>query len=436
MRIQFWLTAVAFAFSAWTSVWGGSDPDTYTDGEGIVWTFGYTYSDNTATIFRADTSHAEYHTAYVPETIRIGTQRMPVTGILDGAFDGCANIERVVLVDSVTDVTGFAFRGMGGNVRIVAPDTLEGKLVAGKYGNTVVDVVYSYTAQDIPLTYVNFTKAQTVRGALTWGSTDFHGMVAELKFAKAAKAKSGQPRTVKLNATITGSDGVKQRVKTTLKINADGSTVTPVQFRLKLTGLDEQEFALSVAGGRVSFKNVPQGEHTDCKFAKAKIGGVIDRSVTSLNFYAFSLFDESGYLEDSPPNLGAGWKLLDDTLLESFYAGPFVTFKIQNGRKFVLPKATAVKLKKNKDGSMKITGDVGGNVGTTNPWSLKLTYNVKTGQFKGGFKLYAVNPSQKKLKSYTVKVFGYMIEDFGYGAATLKKPKGGPWKIGLWDGLG
>ena len=80
-----------------------------------------------------------------------------------------------------------------------------------------------------------------------------------------------------------------------------------------------------------------------------------------------------------------------------------------NGKRFLTPKAEAIKLRKNKDGSTTLTGVDG----TENKSALKLTYNVKTGQFRGTFKLYAVNAKLKRLKSYTVRVTGYMIQDLG-----------------------
>ncbi|MBP5510301.1 MAG: hypothetical protein J6Z49_05235 [Kiritimatiellae bacterium] len=103
-----------------------------------------------------------------------------------------------------------------------------------------------------------------------------------------------------------------------------------------------------------------------------------------------------------------------------------------NGKRFLTPKAEAIKLRKNKDGSTTLTGVDG----TENKSALKLTYNVKTGQFRGTFKLYAVNAKLKRLKSYTVRVTGYMIQDLGFGTATLKNPKGGPWQVEILETVG
>ena len=62
---------------------------------------------------------------------------------------------------------------------------------------------------------------------------------------------------------------------------------------------------------------------------------------------------------------------------------------------------------------------------------MKISYNTKTGQFKGTLKIYALNFGNTKFKSYTVNISGVMIGDYGNGAASMKKPKGGPWRIWL-----
>ena len=62
--------------------------------------------------------------------------------------------------------------------------------------------------------------------------------------------------------------------------------------------------------------------------------------------------------------------------------------------------------------------------GTTNLSGMKLSYTPKKGTFKGSFKLYSLQGSGKKtkLKKYTVKVSGVVVDGVGYGIATCKKP--------------
>ena len=62
--------------------------------------------------------------------------------------------------------------------------------------------------------------------------------------------------------------------------------------------------------------------------------------------------------------------------------------------------------------------------GKTNLSAMKLSYTPKKGTFKGSFKLYALQGEGKgrKLKKYTVKVSGVVVDGVGYGVATCKKP--------------
>ena len=55
--------------------------------------------------------------------------------------------------------------------------------------------------------------------------------------------------------------------------------------------------------------------------------------------------------------------------------------------------------------------------GKTNLSGLKLTYTPKAGTFKGSFKVYAVQNG--KLKKYTAKVAGLVVNGTGYGTATV-----------------
>ncbi|MBP5510302.1 MAG: hypothetical protein J6Z49_05240 [Kiritimatiellae bacterium] len=198
---------------------------------------------------------------------------------------GCDKFKELWLPRTITEVTGQAFRNMGGDVKVYAPDTLEGKQVSGTYGTTTLTVAYIFTGQDIPLLYANFTKSQTVKGA--YCGKGFNGAIAELKFAKAGKAKNGQPRLVKFTGTFIAPGGSKQRVKATLKVNDDGSTVEPLTIRLKLDGISEEDFALNIAGGKVSLKSASY------KFGKAKIGGVFGKSVKKLSFIVYNLVGEN-----------------------------------------------------------------------------------------------------------------------------------------------
>ena len=63
--------------------------------------------------------------------------------------------------------------------------------------------------------------------------------------------------------------------------------------------------------------------------------------------------------------------------------------------------------------------------GKTNLSGLKLTYTPKKGTFKGSFKVYALEGAgtATKLKKYTIKVSGLVVDGLGFGEATCKKPE-------------
>ena len=61
----------------------------------------------------------------------------------------------------------------------------------------------------------------------------------------------------------------------------------------------------------------------------------------------------------------------------------------------------------------------------TNLSGIRLTYTAKNGTFKGSFRVYALEGSGKstKLKKYTVKVGGVVVNGVGYGSATCTRPE-------------
>jgi len=78
-------------------------------------------------------------------------------------------------------------------------------------------------------------------------------------------------------------------------------------------------------------------------------------------------------------------------------------------------------LQKGRPGSW----DVDTSGGKTNISGLKLTYNPKTGLFKGSFTLYTWSIGGKK---YKASVTGLIINGLGYGEAVVKKPYT-PWAV-------
>ena len=102
------------------------------------------------------------------------------------------------------------------------------------------------------------------------------------------------------------------------------------------------------------------------------------------------------------------------------------------GAKWTFKKAAGVKWTKLKAGVEPVMQDAASGKGLvldtskdkTNLSAMKLSYAAKKGTFKGSFKIYELQGqgNGKKLKKYTVKVTGVVVNGVGYGSATCKKP--------------
>ena len=141
----------------------------------------------------------------------------------------------------------------------------------------------------------------------------------------------------------------------------------------------------------------------------AVVGGALPDGAHTFRLLDFD-FDVSG-------------EVLDDLL-------PYeTTFTSERGR-WKFEKNTAVKWKKDR-----VTKEYGLVIdtdnGKTNLASLKLSYAAKTGMFKGSFKAYAFEESRgkTKLKKYTVKVTGFVVDGAGAGRAECKRPDAGPFGV-------
>ncbi len=86
---------------------------------------------------------------------------------------------------------------------------------------------------------------------------------------------------------------------------------------------------------------------------------------------------------------------------------------IAKGGKWSFDKAASVKYAKDKStGAFNLVID---DTKGTNRSAMKLTYTPKTGIFKGSFKVYAIQGG--KLKKFTVKVIGVVVDGKGAGDA-------------------
>ena len=126
---------------------------------------------------------------------------------------------------------------------------------------------------------------------------------------------------------------------------------------------------------------------------------------------------------DDMPDLDEGWEILEDAL-------PYeVELQVaKGGKKWILPKAPSIKYTQFSENGVKryeLTGLE--DEKKTNYSNLKLTYTPKTGMFKGSFCIYAtdqccIDGSRKpKLKKFTVKASGVVVDGVGYGKATCDK---------------
>ena len=228
-----------------------------------------------------------------------------------------------------------------------------------------------------------------LRGAVYDSENDVAGIV-ELKIAK--------PNVKKHNAKVSGSvtlmDGKKRTFKA-VTVPCDGLSTIRVD---KLIAKGISAFSLEIGSNGFTGGN---GTYT---LQDIEVGGKWTREA-SVN---------GGWAEDG--NLPAG------TLTELLPEPENTELKAKGG-KWVFAKAAKVKWGKLKTGGVGLTVDTSG--GKTNLSALKLTYTQKTGVFKGSFKIYAVQGG--KLKKFTVKVIGFVVEECGFGRATLAKPKTSWW---------
>ena len=105
---------------------------------------------------------------------------------------------------------------------------------------------------------------------------------------------------------------------------------------------------------------------------------------------------------------------------------------VSSGTRWTFAKATSVKWAKPKAGETPVVLDAASGKGLlvdttkdrTNLSAMKLSYTAKKGTFKGSFKVYALEGSgaSTKLKKYTLKVGGVVVNGVGYGSATCKRP--------------
>ena len=342
-----------------------------------------------------------------------------VTSIGESAFLNCIGLKSVTIPKSVTSIGLYAFNQCNRltTVHVVQGDTgrVKGLLSGSGHdvsGLTFVEDVASggssasdpasdpvlscydvLKAADITAPYAAAT-AMTLQGAV-YDGCDVVGIV-ELKLGKVNEKK----KTGKISGTLTDIYGKKHKIASKNLTGIDGESPQTVSLEVKDYGtmtvtIGGTQFAGSMGGYHVQSENVGGDWGKGTATVKVQIGNV-------------SMF---------PGNV------VDELL-------PTAGVKGSGGGKWMFEKASSVKWAKVKAGTalrypQYADSGKGLVVGDgSNPSGMKLTYTAKKGTFKGSFKVYALEGegTKTKLKKYTIKVAGVVVDGVGYGVATCKNP--------------
>ena len=220
--------------------------------------------------------------------------------------------------------------------------------------------------------------------------------IVELKLGK---VKNG---VGKISGSFTGLDGKKHNIKAVKLTGLDGTAPAVVSLDVKGVG------TLTATIGGDKFAGSLGAWHVQ----SAEVGGVGNKAAATAGVAMDDLTAFPGtVLADLLPKAEA--------------------LTISRG-KWSFAKAASVKWAKPKKGAApsKFYDEASGKdliIDTSkgsNLSGLKLSYTPKKGTFKGSFKVYALEGAgaKTKLKKYTIKVSGVVVDGVGYGAATSKKP--------------
>ena len=245
-----------------------------------------------------------------------------------------------------------------------------------------------------------YGKAQSL-DALVLDSDGAAVGTATVKIGK-VNARKG---TVKVRVSGTLLTGKKVSASATVSPDlADGSLLGELAFKSPVGAMN---FVLEHDAETGSFRFFAQGlGYAISDAGETQVGGAFD--VEELSFSAE--FDEL--------DLPEGYDLVVDAP-----SGEPVSVT-KNGTKLTCGKAASPKYKK-VDGEYELTGL--DDEKKPNLTGLKLTYSASKGTFTGSFKIYASNEGETsgkpKLKKYTVKVTGLVIDGVGAGSVTVKVGK-------------
>lgn len=238
------------------------------------------------------------------------------------------------------------------------------------------------------------------------------------------------------DSSVIGTANVKlgsiKKASLSTKITVKVSLFTGKSYSATSTAYFDDDSGYYIAEGSLKFKRSPFGTLYYYLVYSSDYGVIFEASSSDGSVYVYSgSFTIGGSIganelsfavnADYEPDFGDGWE-------------PVVGFPdgepvyVKNGKKFAFNKAPTIKYKKYREDGETWYELVGlDDEKKTNVSALKLTYNAKTGIFKGSFKVYVTNEcctsGTPKLKKYTAKVTGCMIEGEGYGSAVLKVGK-------------
>lgn len=280
----------------------------------------------------------------------------------------------------------------------------------------VVSLAFSASAQDS-----SWKKARTLTG-IAYNSGDTVCGWIDLKCGKAGK---GNTAKVSGKLTLLGGKSITLAARTvqaaatvSVSFPIDGST----PLNITITG---DSFSGSQEAGAADPIRVETGSGG---------GGLSNTSEPTIS----AEYDTSGL------KLPEGFELMDELLPDG------QSFTI-SGKKWTFGKAAKPRYKKVKEDGIttyELTGvdfeddddddddddDEDGKKKKkrkakkkrTNVSGMKLTYNEVTGTFKGTFKVYATNEfsvgdKKPKLKKYTARVAGMVVDGYGFGSASVAK---------------
>ena len=312
-------------------------------------------------------------------------------------------------------------------------------LPTGAFAFPVVCVIDPYDS----LHYIKRTTGDDYGGALGW--SDILAFIADIPYPPqfdSSKTSSGslQPNAVSVTTQHTGA-------KTLYGAVYDGDDVVGT-VSLKLGKVSAKKNTGRVSG----VVTLLDGKRCVIKSQQAAVGGAtpISLEVGKLGTMDITVDGDqfSGTLRSwrvQTASVGGNWRSSGVTVSvdagdTSAIPGTVLDFLLPNaergvssGTRWTFAKTAGVKWAKPKAGVQPVVLDPESGKGLvidtsrdkTNLSGIRLTYMSKSGTFEGSFKVYALEGLGKftKLKKYTAKVAGVVVNGVGYGSATLKRPE-------------